>query len=206
MAATLHTDRLVLDTPNEGDVGAVLELCQDPQIQRWLPIASPFTQSDAQFFIDSYVPHGEASGAYTTWALRLAEEAPLIGSVEVRLDEAPASASLGCWMGAPYRGLGLMTEALSAIRAYAFAPDGLTLTELHWHSLAGNRASAALAGALGFIRDAEGPRTFDFRGRRRAVWAATLRPRAAELSEPEPGPLPPGEPRPDAPPRAATGS
>lgn len=207
MAATLHTDRLVLDTPDPGDIQAVFELCQDPQIQRWLPIASPFEHSDAQYFIDSYVPHGEASGAYTTWALRTAAGSPLIGAVEVRLDEAPASASLGCWIGAPYRGRGLMAEALSAVVAYAFAADGMGLAELHWHSLTGNRASAVLADSLGFTRDANGPGTFDFRGQWRDVWAATLR---ASITGPgaETGPVPDAGAHAGrhAPPPAATGS
>lgn len=197
MATTLHTNRLVLDTPNAGDIQAVFALCQDPEIQRWLPIASPFEQSDAEFFINSYVPHGEASGTYTTWALRQATDTPLIGAVEVRLDEAPASASLGCWIGAPYRGRGLMAEALSTVAAYAFAPDGMALSQLRWQGLAGNRASAALAGSLGFVRDADDARAFDFRGQWRDVWAATLR--AADNS--------PGEiSRPGAPRRAETDS
>jgi len=207
MAATLHTDRLVLDTPNPGDIQAVFELCQDPQIQQWLPIASPFERSDAEYFIDSYVPHGEASGAYTTWALRLAAGEPLIGAVEVRLDEAPASASLGCWIGAPYRGRGLMAEALSAVAAHAFAPHGMGLTELHWQGLSGNRASAALADSLGFIADATGPGTFDFRGQWRDVWAATLRP-GVTGPDAATGPVPDAGARAgqDAPPPAATGS
>lgn len=185
MATTLRTDRLVLDTPTSGDIEAVFELCQDPEIQHWLPIASPFKRSDAEFFIGSYVPHGEASGTYTTWAVRLAAGGTLIGAVEVRLDEAPASASLGCWMGAPYRGRGLMGEALTAVAAYAFAVDGMALSKLHWQGLAGNRASAALAGSLGFVRDESRAKTFDFRGQWRPVWAATLRP---PVTRPDPPP------------------
>lgn len=175
MAVSLRTRRLVLDTPGAGDIEAVFELCQDPEIRKWLPIASPFEHSDAEFFVQSYVPHGEASNSYTTWALRRSAGTPLIGAVEVRRDEAPASASLGCWIGAAHRGQGLMAEALTAVAAYAFAPDGMALAQLRWQGLAGNERSAALARSLGFVHDPAGATTFDFRGQWRDVWAATLR-------------------------------
>ncbi|KQV08110.1 GNAT family N-acetyltransferase [Leifsonia sp. Root112D2] len=175
MPPVLLTARLVLDAPNDGDTQAVFELCQDPEIQHWVPIASPFRLSDAEFFITSYVRHGELSNSYTTWALREGAGEPLEGTIELRRDMAPASASIGCWIGAPYRRRGLMKEALSAVTEHAFATDGLGLKRLRWQGLAGNAGSAALAGALGFTLDADAGTSFDFRGEQRAAWTATLR-------------------------------
>lgn len=176
MATTLHTQRLVLDSPQGGDIGTVFDLCQDAEIQRWLPVASPFLRGDAEFFVNSYVPHGEISGTYTTWALRERSFGTLIGTIELRGDVAPASASIGCWMGAPSRGRGLMSEALRAVIHHAFtASDGSALSRLRWQGLAGNAGSTALAQALGFVLDADHETTFDFRGEPRAAWTATLR-------------------------------
>ena len=112
---TLRTPRFVLDAPREGDVPAVLAACQDEQIQRWVPLPHPYTLASAEFFVRSYCPHGLASGQFAVWAIRPAEDAPLLGVVEVRRDEAAGSASLGCWLEPGSRGRGVMHEALLEI-------------------------------------------------------------------------------------------
>ncbi|AGW41353.1 acetyltransferase [Leifsonia xyli subsp. cynodontis DSM 46306] len=149
---TLRTARLVLDEPREVDIVAVFEACQDAQTQRWVPLPRPYTRASAEFFVRSYCPHGAASGQYLVRALREAEALPLVGVVEVRRDEAPGSASIGCWLAPDARGRGLMREALAAVcdNALAPAPDGLGYTRLHWGHLIGNDRSRSLAESLGF--------------------------------------------------------
>ncbi|MCU1575548.1 MAG: acetyltransferase [Leifsonia sp.] len=176
MAIALTSERLVLDAPRESDIPTLLELCQDAAIQRWVPIPSPYTQADAEFFVRSYVPHGEARGTFATWAIRTSEGAPLLGAIELRVDSAPGSASLGCWLGAVSRRRGTMTAALNTVIDHAFSADGLGLNQIRWEGLNGNAASARLARRLGFEFEAGPERMLTFRNETRPGWLAILRP------------------------------
>jgi RimJ/RimL family protein N-acetyltransferase len=147
---TLRTPRLVLDAPRESDILAVFAACQDEQTQRWVPLPHPYTRASAEFFVRSYCPHGLAGGQYTVWAIRPAEDAPLVGVAEVRRDEAAGSASVGCWLEPGSRGRGVMREALGAVTAHALAPEGLGFTRLRWEYLPGNEQSRRLAEGVGF--------------------------------------------------------
>ena len=98
MTPRLVTERLVLDAPRGEDVDAVFEACQDADTQRWVPLPTPYTRESAEFFVTAYCPHGIASGQYTVWALRDRATGRFEGVLEVRRDDAPGCASLGCWL------------------------------------------------------------------------------------------------------------
>jgi RimJ/RimL family protein N-acetyltransferase len=165
----LRTERLLLDAPRESDIDAVFAACQDAELQRWVPIPSPYTHEDAEFFVRSYVPHGTSSGRYSVWALRQ-DDRPLMGLVEVRKDDAPGSASLGCWLAPEARGKGYMREAHQRILEFALDPGGMDFTRVCWESLIGNEVSMKLALALGFSFDPDQSHEVEFRGeKRRAV-------------------------------------
>ncbi|GAB3578496.1 GNAT family protein [Leifsonia lichenia] len=170
----LRTERLVLDAPRESDIDAVYAACQDRLIQQWIPLASPYTRENAEFFVRSYVPHGAASGRFTVWAYRIGD-GPLLGVVEVRTDEAEGSASLGCWQAPGARGHGYMREALARVVAHALAPDGMGFARLRWEFLTGNEQSKRLANDLGFAFDPASVHTVDFRGESREAVFGVLR-------------------------------
>jgi len=171
----LRSARLILDAPRESDVVAVLLACNDPGIATWIPLPSPYTRANAEYFVRSYAPHGRASGTFWVWALRLHDDAPLIGVIEVRKDEAPGSASVGCWLAPDARGSGYMHEALVCVANHAFDPLGMGFERLRWESLAGNGSSRRLAEATGFVFDESDVRDTEFRGERRAVVTGVLR-------------------------------
>ncbi len=171
----LRTARLVLDTPRETDIPAVLQACSDPELLRWIPLPQPYTLENAEFFVRSYCPHGLASGRFTVWAVRQSDTLPLVGVVEVRRDESAGAASVGCWLTPSARRRGVMTEALTAVCAYALAPDGLGFERLGWEYLPGNEASRRLADAVGFDFSAAEPHTVDFRGEEREALTGVLR-------------------------------
>lgn len=176
----LRTERLILDAPRESDIDAVFAACSDAVVQRWIPIPSPYTREDAEFFVRSYVPHGTASGRFAVWAVRIDDE-PLLGTVELRRDETTGSASVGCWQAPDARGHGYMREALARILSYAFAPEGLGLTRLRWEYLVGNEASKRLATALGFVFDERSLHAVDVRGdAREAVFGVLERPASGD--------------------------
>jgi len=47
----LRTERLLLRAPSPSDVEAITAACQDPEIQRRIPIPVPYTRSDAERYV-----------------------------------------------------------------------------------------------------------------------------------------------------------
>lgn len=174
MSDTLASAHCVLTPVRTDDIDTVYELCQDAQIQNAVPIPSPYGHDDAEFFVRHYIAHGIISHRYTVWALRETPTTALLGVAELRPDAEPKSASLGCWLGAPSRGRGLMTEALGAVMRHAFSSEGGDFTQLRWEGLADNEASVQLAHRLGFTVRAIDDHQLDFRGEMRDGWLATL--------------------------------
>jgi RimJ/RimL family protein N-acetyltransferase len=170
----LRSARLVLDAPRESDIDAVLHACQDPEIEKWIPLPSPYERENAEFFVRNYAPHGLASGSFSVWALRLNDDSPLVGVIEVRKDVAPGSASLGCWLAPDARGAGYMHEALERVASHALSPDGMGYSRLCWESLTGNRMSRRLAESVGFVFESSATRDVDFRGERRPAVTGVL--------------------------------
>lgn len=145
----LHTERLLLEAPSSTDVDAITAACQDPEIQRWVPIPVPYTRQDAEGYVTGYSDSGWASGRGCTWAIRNdGEFAGVIGLDSI----GGGQATIGYWMAPRFRGCGLLTEAAKAIVEFGFAsaPEGLGLARIEWHAYAGNVASARLAHRVGF--------------------------------------------------------
>src|SRR5690606_29979968 len=49
--AGLSDDVLRLRLPADDDVAAITRICQDPDIQRWTRVPSPYTEDDARSFV-----------------------------------------------------------------------------------------------------------------------------------------------------------
>ena len=108
---TLRTERLELSTPTAADVDAIFEICQDPEVQRWTTVPSPYRREHAAGFVERVVAPGWDEGRETTWALRLAGE--LIGVVAL-LDIEDGAGALGYWMSPAHRRRGLLYEAFGS--------------------------------------------------------------------------------------------
>ncbi len=148
---TLRTERLELSTPTAADVDAIFEICQDPEVQRWTTVPSPYRREHAAGFVERVVAPGWDEGRETTWALRLSGE--LIGVVAL-LDIEDGAGALGYWMSPAHRRRGLLYEACRAAIDFGFASDargqGLGLERIGWRALGGNIGSASVARSLGF--------------------------------------------------------
>ena len=142
---TLRTSRLVLSVPTEADVDPIFEACQDPAIQRWVAIPSPYERSHAEGFIPLVADHWEKGSEYT-WAVRAEQFAGMIAL----LARGDGSAEIGYWMAPDARGRGLLTEAARAVLDWGFARDGGKQERIEWRAVAGNTASARAARTLGF--------------------------------------------------------
>lgn len=141
---TLRTERLVLSIPTIDDVDAIYAACQDPDIQRYTTVPSPYERKHAEGFVPHVVTSWE-SGTELTWAIREGQTlAGLIGLYRV----SNGGGEIGYWMSPGSRGRGLLTEAGRAVVDWGFAE--LQLQRIEWRAVVGNAGSARIAQKLGF--------------------------------------------------------
>lgn len=144
----LRSERLVLNAIREDDAARVEEYCGDSEIQRFLPLPSPYTAQDAAGFVGAYARGLAESDDKLLWAIRRAN-GELAGAIELRRHD-DGVASVGYWLGPPHRRLGIMTEALLLVVRHAFAATDRPVHRIAWQALVGNTASAGVARAAGF--------------------------------------------------------
>jgi RimJ/RimL family protein N-acetyltransferase len=163
---TLSSARLVLDQPTLDDVDLIATYCSDPLFEKYMTTPWPYTLADAIGFVERYVVDGWQSGREYTWAIRHdGEFAGIVGYRTGRGD-------VGFWVGAPHRGKGYMTEAVSAVADWLFSQG---TSSIEWFCVAGNQASAAVARKCGFTYTGERPSPYAHRGRGDiAAWFGTL--------------------------------
>ena len=165
--ATLRTERLVLRPCVPDHAPLVFEHAQVPALSRTLVWAPHRDVGETKAFLRENLA-ARRKGKGWTWSIF--EEGQFRGLVgvegvarvlaAVRLDRA----ELGYWIGMPFHGRGLVTEAASAAAAFGFARLGLH--KIHVHAMAHNAASLAVIRKLGFTRI--GTRRQDLR--RDGVW------------------------------------
>lgn len=142
---SLRTARLTLRPPALDDVDAIAAACQDPGIQRYVPVPVPYTREDAVSYVGAFCPDGWASGERLTWGIH--EGDAFVGTVGLS-DVADGAAEIGWWLAPGARGRGIMREAAATVVDHGF--DALGVARIGWRAYAGNTASAAVARALGF--------------------------------------------------------
>ena len=67
----LRRGRLLLTPPTDVDLDRITEVCQDPEIQAWTTVPSPYSRADAEGFLRHVVEPGWATGNEPTWAVRV---------------------------------------------------------------------------------------------------------------------------------------
>ncbi|GLF93418.1 GNAT family N-acetyltransferase [Streptomyces yaizuensis] len=145
---TLTTDHLLLRTFTPEDADAVLEICQDPDIQRWTTVPAPYRREDAVEFTTHLVPEGWHTGTMCTFAVLPRSGGPLLASVSVTLRTYSGTWEIGFWTAPEHRGRGVMTEAVRALAHWTFTRLGAT--RLEWRAEIGNTASRTVAERAGF--------------------------------------------------------
>jgi [ribosomal protein S5]-alanine N-acetyltransferase len=120
MTATLETRRLILRPLELADADAVQILFLHWEIVRYLNnrVPWPYPPDGAStFYRDQALPAMER-GDQWHWSLRLrSDPARLIGSISLMTDQPD---NRGFWLGLPWHGQGLMSEACDAVTDYWF--------------------------------------------------------------------------------------
>ncbi|MCX5199669.1 GNAT family N-acetyltransferase [Streptomyces sp. NBC_00249] len=147
---TLTTSRLDLRPFAPSDEDEVYAAVQDPDIQRWTMVPSPYERAHAKAFVSELVPAGWREDKAYSFAVRLGAGGPLVAAIGVHVHEAFGSNSyeIGYWAAKEHRGNGYMTEALDAVARWTFTELGAL--RLEWRAEVGNAGSKAVAEKAGF--------------------------------------------------------
>lgn len=161
---TLTTDRLALRPFAPSDEDEVYAAAQDPDIQRWTMVPSPYERAHARSFVSEQVPAGWREDTAYSFAVRLGSEGPLVAAVGVHVHEVFGSRNyeIGYWAAKEHRGRGYVTEAVRAVARWAFTELGAV--RLEWRAHLDNAGSRAVAQKAGFRMEGTLRAGIDHRG------------------------------------------
>ncbi|WP_406148471.1 GNAT family N-acetyltransferase [Streptomyces sp. NBC_01012] len=171
---TLTTERLIMRPFAPEDADAAHTACQDPEIQRWTVVPSPYTRADAELFTQKLSPSGWQDDTMYNFAVLLRGGGPLVGALGVNRHSLPGTYEVGFWTAKEHRGAGFTTEAVLAAARWAFTSLGAD--RLEWRAEVGNVPSRAVALRAGFRMEGEQRSALFNKGIRRDTWIGALLP------------------------------
>lgn len=146
-ATSLITGRLRLRPLVPDDIEAVYVACQDPEVQRWTSIPSPYERRHAEHFVQRIAPQMWRAGTNFVFAVEPLGGGPLLASVNAH--NHTGVWAVGYWAVKEHRGRGYTAEALRALTRWMFTELGAERVE--WRAEAGNEGSRAVALKAGFV-------------------------------------------------------
>ena len=100
------------------DADAIHRACQDPAIQRWTRVPSPYREGDAEGFLRHGVPAVHAAGG-AAFCLETLDADHLAGSMALHgLDDGVGE--IGYWVAPWARGRGVAADALDVLSRWCF--------------------------------------------------------------------------------------
>jgi RimJ/RimL family protein N-acetyltransferase len=145
----INDQGLVLRPWRAEDAEAVHRACQDPAIQRWTRVPSPYLPEHARYFVTEHCAAAWEAGTGAHFAVTDPDTGDLLASCGlVTIDRVLSSAEVGYWTAPWARGRGVATRATRAVSRWAF--QGLGLRRVVWQAAVGNHASRLVALRVGF--------------------------------------------------------
>ena len=144
----LTTDRLLLRPLAGGDAPQIQKLASDPRIAATtLAVPHPYPEGAAERWIATH--DDLRARQFFVWGIELRQDATLAGVVSLRCNPVHRRAELGYWLGVPFWGQNIMTEAVRAVVNHGF--DHLDLQRIYAQHLEGNLASGRVMQKAGLI-------------------------------------------------------
>ena len=123
----LGDDEIALRPPAPGDVDAITEACQDPEIPRWTRVPSPYTRAHAVEFVERSARTWE-QGSDAPFVIVDAATGALLGAIGVhRFGGEDGGPEVGYWLEREARGRGVATRALRLVVDWACRELGVRL-------------------------------------------------------------------------------
>ena len=121
-AVNLETPRLHLRPVSVEDCPAIQKYFNNWDIIKYIgaEVPWPYPDDGARHYVDDILKKAASSSTYL-WGLALKDaQNEIIGAIEYRLED-DEDDNRGFWLGEPFWGQGLMTEAVIATQDYVFA-------------------------------------------------------------------------------------
>ncbi len=148
----LTDGRLLVRPWRSEDAAWLVTVCQDPEIQRWTRVPSPYTDDDAVRFVTELAPTAWQEGRGWHAAVTDAATGDGLGAVGiVPVPGLDGVAEIGYYAAAHRRRRGVVSDAVGLLVEWTWASTELARLELHVDPR--NRASAAVAVRCGFTLD-----------------------------------------------------
>ncbi len=159
--APLLTERLWLNAIRRDDAARLALLCNNWNVARWLArVPFPYGLEDGIAFCN-LIEETAPAGQDMVWAIRRRGETNLLGLISVT-NLHGQEPELGYWLGQPFWGQRLMSEAAQAVVEAFFARTAHP--HLYSGAFEGNDASLRIQAALGFTETGLGRRWCMARG------------------------------------------
>ncbi len=145
----LITDRLLLRLPQLSDADAIYQLAKSPQVAlTTLTMPHPYEPEMAIEFINNIHEAYDGKTRFT-FAITRRSDALFLGVIGFRADYQNERTEIGYWIGQPYWGNGIATEAAQAIVDFCFQELNLNRVEASYFE--GNTGSKRVMEKIGMI-------------------------------------------------------
>lgn len=176
----LETTRLRLRPWRDEDVPEIFRICQDPEVQHWTTVPSPYLMRDAEWYVREHTPKGFQNGDEATFGAFVKDTGELAGAIGLAgiaaytAARGVRTAEIGYWANPGTRGRGYITEAVREVVRWAFEEVGLE--RVTWQAFDGNAASRRVIEKAGFTMVGRQRRSQAQRGVPRDMWLADILP------------------------------
>lgn len=150
MTETVTSRRLLLRPWRADDAADIVRDCNDPEIARWLPLPSPYTEQDARDYLAGIAVESRRAGTGMTCALTEITGGGPVGAIGINDLADSGGASMGYWVAAWARGRSYAAEGTDALAGWAFAHGVHRVWLL---AAVGNLPSQRTAERAGFRRE-----------------------------------------------------
>ena len=144
----LHGGRVTLRPWQSSDAPAVAQIMADPRMHAHLDLPQPYTQADAERYVDGMAPRAAAEGSELILAIAENTSGHVLGSIALRgLADDSVITEIGYWVATSDWGRGYATEAVRTVARFALAQGARRIEIL---TDVANLASAKVALRSGF--------------------------------------------------------
>jgi len=161
---------IVLRTWLPEDLDDLLTACQDPDVQAWTTLPSPYLLEHAEQFLDGCALRWVQGLA--SFAILDAQQTTLLGSIGFVGIPEQGVVEVGYWIAPTARNRGAATAATRVICDWAL--DVLDFNRVEWQAYTGNLSSRRVAERCGFTYEGELRGRGFQRGTFRDIWIAGL--------------------------------
>jgi RimJ/RimL family protein N-acetyltransferase len=170
---TIPVGWLTLRPFTAADIPWVFEVSQDPALQHFVQVPSPYRIEHAAFFVTQLAIASWDSGQRAEFIAQDTATGARLGRVglDLRARET-GTAEIGYWADPRARNRGVATTAVRAACRWAVTSLGVDLIE--WRCEVGNTASRRVAEKAGFLIEATLRKRLIHRGTRVDAWVGSL--------------------------------